>query len=247
MVEVCSIGPKSVFEKSKSGSNAAQHGMNRSEINHAFTTAGAAFIVLAEATVTTQPGEGTLHDPTSWQNNEALLVGRALDHVEGDLQCVTHPLNQTVVLVDAVRPDALEGGDGFGDFAQDILGAVIVLDVGGVDHDLEQIAEGIHHNMAFTAVDPFAGVVTTGATDFGRLDALTIDNGCTRIGHAIPFGSLLGAIIPSERSVHTAPRVVEAPLAKVIVDAVGIEQIVGHIRPGDAVAYNIQNRVEHFT
>lgn len=182
--------------------------MNGCEINHAFTTVGATLAVLAEATVTrpegTRPSERTLRHPAPRHDDEALLVWGTLDHIKGNLPRVAHPLDQAVLLVHAVRPDALEGVDGFGDFAQDVLGAVIVLDVGSVDHDFEQVADGVHHDVAFGnplgAVDPFAGIKAAGcplgATGFRRFGALTVDNGGTWVRLTLPFGSLLGAVIP---------------------------------------------------
>lgn len=69
------------------------------------------------------------------------------------MQRFHHPLDQAV-FIHGVRPDALEGDDGFGNFVQDALGVVIVLVVGSVGNDIKQIADGVHHEMMLVTFAP---------------------------------------------------------------------------------------------
>ena len=62
--------------------------------------------------------------------------------------------------VAAVSEDRLDEGEGAARQAQHALGAVAILNVGGVDFDGQQAAVGVGvgQNVALASVDPLAGV-----------------------------------------------------------------------------------------
>ena len=54
-------------------------------------------------------------------------------------------------------------------------GAVAILDVGGVDHGVDQIALGVGEDVSFAPLDLFACIVTTRPSGFRGFDALAVD------------------------------------------------------------------------
>ena len=66
----------------------------------------------------------------------------------------------------------IEHGGGF----QHVGGTVAVLDIGCMDHGIDQEAIGIGQDMAFASLDLLAGVVTARAAGLGRLGRLAVDD-----------------------------------------------------------------------
>ena len=62
--------------------------------------------------------------------------------------------------------------------------AVTVLDVGGMDQGVEQVAGRVGHEMALALLDLLAGIVAAPPTGLGRLDRLTVDDGGSRFSRA---------------------------------------------------------------
>ena len=70
---------------------------------------------------------------------KALLLRRPRDHFQKGVQLFPDPLHQPV---------------------QQQPGPVLVLDVGGVNHHLQQVAQGVYGNMPLAALDLLASVIT---------------------------------------------------------------------------------------
>src|SRR3546814_11983244 len=65
------------------------------------------------------------------------------------------------------------------DFTQDQRRAVAVLNVGGMDHRMYQIALGVGEDVALAALDLLARVIAARAATFSRFHALAIDHAVT--------------------------------------------------------------------
>ncbi len=104
--------------------------------------------VLGEAPAATQPGEGALDDPPFWQNLEAL---------------------------GAIGEDMAQPGKAVADGLQQLGRAVAVLDIGAMDDQCDQKAQGVGDDMALAALDLLAGVKATDSAAFGGLDRLAVD------------------------------------------------------------------------
>ncbi len=129
------------------------------------------FVVAHEASALHDPSEGALDDPAAADDDEALHPGHASDDLERDVGLVLGPFDEATG-ISAVREDVLDEREpGAGSF-QDALGAVAILNVGGMDLDGEKATVGVGQGEALNAtgsrempnalapVDLLAGVVT---------------------------------------------------------------------------------------
>lgn len=113
-----------------------------------------AFEILTEAPETIEPAEESLHNPSSRQDQEASLVGIALDDL--DLQAVeVARFSDQIAPVGTVGPDRLERGQAIDSFSEQDRCAITVLPARRVDHDLQQHPEGVDHDVPLAAGDLF--------------------------------------------------------------------------------------------
>ena len=89
--------------------------------------------------------------------HEANNAARALDDLGGDVGPQLRPVDQTPGVA-AVGEDRLDQGEGAAREAQDALGAVAILHVGGVHLDGQQAAVGVGQDVALAPMDLLAGV-----------------------------------------------------------------------------------------
>src|SRR3546814_20563054 len=85
------------------------------------------------------------------------------------------------------------------DFTQDQRRAVAVLNVGGMDHRMYQIALGVGEDVALAALDLLARVIAARAATFSRFHALAIDHAGT--GRSFPTSRF-----PSHQQQRSAER-----------------------------------------
>ena len=116
-------------------------------------------VVLSEAPAAVDPGDSALHDPAPGQGLEALLARRAFDHLDGPAGSA-HGSAQLVAAVGTVGEDRLqEAEEPARPAVEDQKGAVAVLQIGRVDGDGEDQAEGVDEEMALLALDLLARVI----------------------------------------------------------------------------------------
>lgn len=116
-------------------------------------------IVAHEAAVFDDPGEGSLDDPAAAQHLKAFGHRAAFDDFDDDVGLVLGPAYQSAGIA-AIGKGMLDKGiSGAGGF-QHQLGAVAILDVGGVDPDGEEATVGVGQDVALAAFDLLARVVT---------------------------------------------------------------------------------------
>src|SRR5258708_22524877 len=92
------------------------------------------------------------------------------------------------------------------------LGALAILQVGGMHHDREQQTEGIHENMPLATLHRFAAVVAMRPAWFGRLDRLALDDG----GAGSGLASDRSTHALAEDAVNALPGASPAPDAKIV-------------------------------
>ena len=119
--------------------------------------------VAGEPPVAGDPGEGAFDDPSLGQDDEAVQLD-ALDDLQLPGAGLGDDGGHDRSLVAAVGEDALDEGKQTTGSAQQIEGAVAILDAGRMDHDVQEQAERIDENVPLAARDLLA-----------RIEALRID------------------------------------------------------------------------
>src|SRR6202051_3880248 len=132
--------------------------------------------VLGETALTPEPSEGAFDDPAFALRLEGTnLLGSSDDF--------NHPsaergdrIAQLVAAVDAVGKDVLQLREALPQSGEQRHCAVIVLNIGSMDHDGEQKALGVGDNVAFAPSDPFGAVKPARAAAFRGFGALAVDD-----------------------------------------------------------------------
>lgn len=121
--------------------------------------------IFSEATALADPGEGTFDDPALGQDDEAVQLG-AFDDFQFPRPGPGDNLRHPRPLVAAVGIDAFDDGEGAPCLAEHGGGSIAVLNIGGVDDDAQEEAEGIDEDVALAVLDLLA-----------RIEARRIDRG----------------------------------------------------------------------
>ena len=116
------------------------------------------FVVAYKATVLDDPVEGPFYDPAATDDGEAGLLGAALHHLDDDVGPLLGPAHEAAGIA-AVGEGAYDEWEAGTRGLEDALGAVAVLDTGGVDLNGEQASVGVGQNVAFASFDLLARVV----------------------------------------------------------------------------------------
>lgn len=142
---------------------AAEHDADHGEANEGGDGPGVALEVAGEATVAGDPGEAAFDDPTLGQDDEAMQLG-AFHDLELPTAGPGDGGGHFRPLVTAIGEDRLDEREQAAGPAQQQIGAVAILHVGRVDHDVQEQAERVDENVPFAARDLLA-----------RIEALRID------------------------------------------------------------------------
>lgn len=222
-----------------SGRYAFQHRFDGGQINHALTVVGQAFVILAQATIVAQPGEGPFDHPAFGLDLETLLSLIPFDHLQHRIQGFPDPIHQTTP-IGAIGPDFLNGAKGVQYLLDDQLAPGDVRHIGRADHHIEHIAYRVGQDMAFVAFDLLAPIKAYFAGFFGRFDTLTIDQG--------PCWSLLAT---SFETIHlTQGRIdrfqdtLSGPLGKMVVHTGPDRILVGQSTPLTAGGIQIEDAID---
>ena len=133
------------------------HDADHGEAEDAGDGPGMALEVAPEASVAADPGQGSLHDPALGQDDEAVDVA-SLDDLQGPAACVRDGLRHLGPLIARVADDALDEREQAPSLAQDLAGAVAVLDIGRMD-DAQEQAERIDEDVPLAPRDLLARVI----------------------------------------------------------------------------------------
>ena len=117
-----------------------------------------ALVVSGEAAAAADPGEGSFHDPTFRQHDEAVLVAAA-DDLKLPATGAGDGGLHLLPLVAGVADDALDEGEAASRLFKERLRTVAILDAGRVNVDGEQQAERVGQDVALAADHLLAGIV----------------------------------------------------------------------------------------
>jgi hypothetical protein len=133
--------------------------MGHGQVDDRFAAFRERLVVFAQTAITTEPGKGSLDDPTLGQNLKAGHIVAAFDDLQDPVAHFPGPRDQFPGVA-PIGPDPLQARELSDQSSQHQLGPVAVLDVGGMhDHDQEQ-AQGVYDDVPLAPLDLLAGVVT---------------------------------------------------------------------------------------
>ncbi len=141
-------------------SDPPQDETSESDVDHGLETVDAFFLVAHEPAPAGHPSEGSFDHPATGQHLEALGGVGPLYDLDGKIEegGLIHKLG---AIVGALAIQVLPPGPLSAHRVEDHLRAGAVRDVSGREVDHQKTAIGIHRNMALTAADLLASVVST--------------------------------------------------------------------------------------
>src|SRR3954466_2365890 len=149
--------------------------MNHWHPNHSLTRLRKLLVILAEATITSQPSEGPLDYPTLGHDLESLLLVAPLRDHQLPATLRPHPVDQPLLLIDPIRPDDLQPGTTILDRPQQRLDTVVILHIRPRHHHRDQQPQRVHQDVALPPLDLLARVEALDPADLGRLDRLAVE------------------------------------------------------------------------
>ncbi len=138
---------------------AAEHESDHGKTHESCDGAGIAFEVAGQAAIVADPCQGSLDDPAFRQDDE-LVQFVAFDDLDDPAAGAGGGLRDARPLITGIGEDALdEGKEPAGSPVEDQSRAVAILDVGGMNDDVQEKAEGVDENMPFAARDLLARII----------------------------------------------------------------------------------------
>ncbi len=144
--------------------------------SHAVADAMVCSKSLAKAPVPAEPCEGALDDPAAGQHLEAFGLVGALDDIERPRADLAERVPELVTGIAAVGEQVAQPWEAVDDPGQHQRRSIAILDIGRMDHGMNQVALGIGQDMALAALDLLARVIAARPAGFGGFDALTVDH-----------------------------------------------------------------------
>lgn len=128
--------------------------------------------VLGQPAASPQPCEGALDDPAARQNLEAFGFIRPLDDLQGERADLLHRALKLRSGIATVGEDVPQPRPAFENGLEGSRCAVPVLDVGGVDDEADDQADGVDNDVTLAPVDLLSRVEATNSAAFRGLDRL---------------------------------------------------------------------------
>jgi len=135
-----------------------QHQIDHRDSDHGLAAVGQHLVVLAVASIATQPRKRPLHNPPPGQHLESDNIVAAFDDLQNPPAQFLGPLDQLACIA-AVGPDQLQSREQAFEFFQNQLGAVAILDVAGMYDNRNDQSERVDDNVPLSAVDFLPRVV----------------------------------------------------------------------------------------
>src|SRR6185295_10268747 len=196
--------------------------------------------VLGEATVASEPGEGTFNHPAAWLWLEGSDALRPSDDLDRPPAQVSQRPEQLWSTIDAIGEDVSQVREAAPEPSQQWHGAVIVLNVGRVHQQRDERAfRG--DDVTLASFDAFCGVKPTRAATFRRLHTLTVDN--PRGGRHVASDHLTNEL--DQRGVDPVPRTIVAPKIEVSLNGRARRKLLRQGSPLTTRRQNVQDRVHH--
>ncbi len=136
------------------------------------------FVVFAEATRTTEPGEGTFHDPAPRQHFEAMERRLVFDDLQPGAARGTQtapPLDQRAG-VSSVSPDAPQPAEPSALRREQQACPIPILNVGWVDADQQNQSQRIDQKMSLSSHHLLASIVSTNSALLSCAHTLRVED-----------------------------------------------------------------------
>ena len=163
--------------------------------------------VLGEASIAVEPCQRALDHPAARQHFKAFGGVGPFDDLDGPLADAAQSILEFVSGIAAIGEDVAQPREAFDDVAQDERRPVAVLDVGSVDHGVDEIALGVGEDVALAPLDLLTRVVAPRSAGFRGFHALAVDHAGTGRG----FAALRFARRHQQRVVDPQPQAIVAP------------------------------------
>lgn len=123
------------------------------------SAAGIALEVFGQAATAADPGESAFDDPALWDDDEAMWFG-ALDDLDLPSPGLRDVGGQALAPVVGIAEDALDVWEAAaGASIEDQLGAIAILHIGRMHHDVQEEAERVDEDVPLAALDLLARVI----------------------------------------------------------------------------------------
>jgi len=136
-----------------------KHQIYHRNLNHRLAGFRQRFVVFAQASIFAQPSKRPLHHPTPRKDDKAGHIVAPFDNLQNPVSKLFYPFNQLAGIA-AVGPNQLQPRTDTFQFRNDQLGAVPILNIRRMDDYRNQQTQRINHNMAFSARNLLAGIIT---------------------------------------------------------------------------------------
>ena len=137
-----------------SGEHDADHG----ETNEGSHGCGVAFEVAGQASIATDPGERPLDNPPFGQNLKSGSV-RSLDDLQSPSTGAPHRHRHFASGISAISKNAFDEREQSSRPTQQLQGAITVLNIGGMNDDVQQEAQRVDQDVPLATLDLLARVV----------------------------------------------------------------------------------------
>ena len=137
---------------------AFEHEADHGKANEGGDRSRVALEIAGQASIAADPGERPLDDPSFWQDDEAMEIG-ALDDLDLPASGSGHGFGHFRPLISGVGEDPLDEWKTPARLAQQIAGAVAVLNVGWQNAHAEEQTERVDEDVALAPRDLLARVI----------------------------------------------------------------------------------------
>ncbi len=204
-------------------------------------------IITSETTVTTQPTEGSLHDPTMWQDFEPFDIIRTFDDFQHPAELFANLLHDRSV--SAIGPDQLQTTvaivqtmfSALKQFLQSQETSCSILSACTMNQDQQHQSQNIHDQVPFSAWGLLMHIHTAFFTAFRRFDALAVNHSGT--GLLLPSSFL--AHLLDQNLIDLFPQSIVLPAPIIVVHRTPRRKIDRQHPPLATGAVNIQDRVDN--
>ena len=139
-------------------SNAPEHDADHGETNEGSHGCGVAFEVAGQASIATDPGERPLHNPPFGQNLKSGNV-RSLDDLQSPSTGAPHRHRHFASRISAIGKNAFDEWEQSPRPTQQLKSAITVLNIGGMDDDVQQEAQRVDQDVPLATLDLLTRVV----------------------------------------------------------------------------------------
>jgi len=134
------------------------HKVDHGDFDPSLARAWTDLVVPSEATVVAQPCEGSLHDPTPWQNGKANLSPWFANDIEHKLSRLLRPFHKSTSVY-SIRPHPRQPWKAVLQPFEHQLAAIAVLHIGAGDRYGQDQTQYIDHDMPLTTLGALRSIV----------------------------------------------------------------------------------------